>query len=154
MRRHHLVSTVTIRRPVDDVWAFMSDLFNAPRMRGMTLATRNVSPGPIGLGSVLDNRTAILGFETHHRFTLIEWDPPRAMVASLSGPFLRSGRIEAELTATPEGTRQVTTTDLELTATGILLWPLLGRLVRRSQTKSDRTEKALIEASSADTAAG
>jgi hypothetical protein len=132
----------------------MIDLFNAPRMRGMTLATRNVSPGPIGLGSVLDNRTVMLGFETHHRFTVIEWDPPRVMVASLSGPFLRSGRIGAELTATSEGTRQVTTTDIELTAAGILLWPLIGPLARRSQTKSDRTEKALLEASPPGTAAG
>ena len=150
MRRHHLESTVTIRRPVEDVWAFMIDLFNSPRVRGMTLASRKVSPGPLGLGSVLDNRTVILGFETHMRFTVIEWDPPHTVVASLSGPFLRSGRVTTELTATSEGTRRVTTIDVELTPAGILLSPLLDRLVRRDQARSDRKQKALLEASPSD----
>lgn len=154
MRRHHLESTVTIRRPVDDVWAFMIDLFNSPRVRGMTLATRKVSPGPFGLGTVVDNRTMILGFETHMRFTVIEWDPPHAVVASMSGPLLRSGRVATELRATSEGTRRVTRLDLELSPGGILLWPLLGRLLRRDQAGVDHKQKTLLEASSSDTPAG
>ncbi len=154
MRRQHIESTVTIRRPVEDVFAFISDLFNSPRVRGMTLASRKVSPGPLGLGSVLDNRTVILGFETHMRFTVIEWDPPHTVVASLSGPFLRSGRVTTELTATSEGTRKVTTIDVELTPAGILLSPLLGRLVRRDQARADRKQKALLEVSPSDTGAG
>jgi uncharacterized protein YndB with AHSA1/START domain len=147
VRRHHLESTVTIRRPVEDVWAFMIDLFNSPRVRGMTLGARKVSPGPIGLGTVVDNRTVLLGFETHMRFTVLEWDPPHAVVASMSGPFLRSGRVTTELTATSEGTRRVSRLDLELSPAGILLWPLLGRLLRRDQAGNDRRLKELLEAS-------
>ena len=154
MRRHHLESTVTIRRPVEDVWAFMIDLFNSPRVRGMTLGARKVTPGPIGLGTVVDNRTVILGFETHMKFTVIEWDPPHAVVASLSGPFLRSGSVTTQLTATSEGTRRDSSFDLDLSPGGILLWPLLGRLLRRDQAGVDRKQKALLEASSSDTPAG
>jgi hypothetical protein len=120
----------------------------------MTLATRKVSPGPIGLGSVADMRTVILGFETHLRFTVIEWDPPHVVVASLYGPLLRSARTRTELTSTSEGTRRVTRFDLELSAAGILLWPLLGRLLRRDQAGNDRRLKELLEASTSDTAAG
>jgi hypothetical protein len=154
VRRQHLESTVTIRRPVEDVWAFMIDLFNSPRVRGMTLGARKVSPGPFGLGTVVDNRTVILGFETHMRFTVIEWDPPHAVVASLSGPFLRSGSVTTQLTATSEGTRRASSFDLELSPGGILLWPLLGRLLRRDQAGVDRKQKALLEASPSDTAVG
>jgi hypothetical protein len=153
VRRQHLESQVTIRRPVEDVWAFMTDLFNAPRVRGMTLASRKVSPGPLGLGSVFDSRTVILGYETHMRFTVIEWDPPHAGVMSLSGPLLRSGRLRVELRATSEGTHQVTTVDGELSTAGILLWPLLGPLTRRNQARNDRKLKELLEASSSDTPA-
>jgi hypothetical protein len=153
VRRQHLESQVTIRRPVDDVFAFMIDLFNSPRVRGMTLGARKVSPGPFGLGTVVDNRTVILGFETHMRFTVIEWDPPHAVVASMSGPLLRSGSVTTQLTVTPEGTRRVSSFDLELSPGGILLWPLLGRLLRRDQAGADRRQKALLEGSS-DTAAG
>ena len=154
MRRHHLESTVTIRRPVEDVFAFMIDLFNSPRVRSITLGARKVSPGPIGLGTVVDNRTVILGFETHLRFTVIEWDPPHAVVASLSGPLLRSGSVTTELSATSEGTRRVSRFDLELSAGGILLWPLLGSLLRRDQAGNDRRLKELLEASPSDTTAG
>jgi hypothetical protein len=154
VRRHHLESQVTISRPVDDVWAFVIDLFNAPRMRGMTLATRKVSPGPLGVGSVADQRTVILGFETHHQYTVLEWDPPHAAVLSLSGPLLRSGRLRVELTATPDGTRQVTTIDGELSTAGVLLWPLLGPLFRRNLARNDRKLKELLEASPSDTPAG
>jgi hypothetical protein len=130
------------------------DLFNMPRMRGRTLASRKVSPGPLGVGSVLDNRTVMLGFETHFRFTVVEWDPPHGVVASLSGPLLRSGRMTIELTATSDGTHQVTTFDMEPSPGGILLWPLLGPLLRRSQARVDRTAKALLEANPSDMAAG
>ncbi len=154
MRSHHLESTVTIRRPVEDVWAFSIDLFNSPRVRAMSLAARFVSPGPPGLGSVADMRTVILGFETHLRFTVMEWDPPHAVVASMSGPLLRSGRVTTELTATSEGTRRVSRLDLELSPGGILLWPLLGRLLRRDQARNDRKLKELLEADSSDAVGG
>jgi hypothetical protein len=152
VRRHHLESTVTIRRPVEDVWAFMIDLFNSPRVRGITLSARKVSPGPFGLGTVVDNRTVILGFETHMRFTVIEWDPPHVVVASMSGPLLRSGRVTTELRATLEGTQRVSRFDLELSPGGILLWPLLGRLLKRDQARADQKQKALLEASPSDIA--
>ena len=154
MRRHQLESTVTIRRPIEDVWAFTIDPFNSPRIRGMTLGARKVSPGPIGLGAVVDNRTVILGFETHMRFTVIEWDPPHAVTASMAGPLLRSGRVTTELTATSEGTRRVSRLDLEVSAGGILLWPLLGPLLKRDQARADRQLKALLEASPSGTVVG
>jgi len=131
----------------------MIDLFNSPRVRSMTLGARKASSGPFGLGTVVDNRTVILGFETHLRFTVIEWDPPHGVVASMSGPLLRSGRVTTELMGTPEGTRRVSRFDLELSPGGILLWPLLGRLLKRDQAKADSRQKALLEASPSDTAA-
>jgi hypothetical protein len=154
VRRQQLESTVTIGRPVEDVWAFMIDLFNSPRVRGMTLGARKVSPGPFGLGSVVDNRTVLLGFETHIRFTVIEWDPPHGVVASMSGPLLRSGRVTTQLLGTSEGTRRVSRSDLELSPGGIVLWPLLGRLLKRDQARADRRQKALLEASPSDAAVG
>src|SRR5207247_2388870 len=94
-------------------------------------------PGPLGLGTVVDNRTVLLGFETHMRFTVIEWDPPHGVVASISGPLLRSGRVTTELLATSEGTRRVSRFDLEPSVVGILLWPLLGWLVTLDSSVAD-----------------
>lgn len=154
MRRLHLESTITIRRPPDDVFAFTIDMFNSPRVRSMTLASRVVTPGPLGIGSVAEQRVVILGFETHLRFTVMEWDPPHRVTASMSGPLLRSGRVRTEMTATSEGTRKVTTLDLELTNVGLLLRPLMGPMLRRDQARADRQQKELLEESLSDIVAG
>jgi hypothetical protein len=96
----------------------------------------------------------MLGFETHLRFTVIEWDPPHIIAASMSGPLLRSGRVRTEMTPTSEGTRKITTLDLELTNAGLLLWPLFGPLVKRDQARTDRKQKALLEESTSDNVTG
>jgi carbon monoxide dehydrogenase subunit G len=65
MRTHE---SIAINRPPDEVWAFLTDFFNSPRVRPGALVLRRTSPGPLGSGSVLQGRMTILGFET--RFTM------------------------------------------------------------------------------------
>jgi hypothetical protein len=44
--------TVVINRAVDEVWAYSTDLFNAPRMRRSNmLGLRQTSPGPLGVAA-------------------------------------------------------------------------------------------------------
>jgi hypothetical protein len=44
--------TAVINRAVDEVWAYSTDFFNAPRMRGSKmLGLRQTSPGPVGFGA-------------------------------------------------------------------------------------------------------
>jgi uncharacterized protein YndB with AHSA1/START domain len=44
-------NTVTIRRPVEDVFAFLADFENVPRWNKAILRTRKTSPGPVGVGT-------------------------------------------------------------------------------------------------------
>jgi hypothetical protein len=56
--------TVMIDRTPEEVWAFYTDWFNAPRIRGGDmLGLRQTSPGPMGIGSTLQGRRVLLGFE-------------------------------------------------------------------------------------------
>jgi hypothetical protein len=52
--RHEM--SVVIDRPIMDVWAFMAEVFNVPRLRGQTFAIRMTSAGPVGVGSTLQAR--------------------------------------------------------------------------------------------------
>lgn len=81
--------SIVIDRPIDVVWAFANDPFHRPRWSGGgNLGHRQTSPGPMGLGSVMQSRAAIpiLGYETRIDSVITELDPPHAMTVSVSGP--------------------------------------------------------------------
>ena len=142
MRIHE---SVVIDRPPDEVWAFLTELFNSPRVRPGALALRRTSPGPLGSGSVLQGRMMILGFETRFTMTVTEFDPPRSAVATLAA---RPGRgvIRTTLEPTPEGTRVDRTTDFEPNSALRLMSPVFGFLLRRQDRAASRNWKRLIEA--------
>jgi uncharacterized protein YndB with AHSA1/START domain len=43
-------NTVTIRRPVRDVFAFLADFENVPKWNYAIVETEKTSPGPVGSG--------------------------------------------------------------------------------------------------------
>lgn len=123
---------VVIARPVDQVWAYLTDWFNTPRMGGYAaLGLRQTSPGPTGVGSTLVGRNVILGFETRINHTITEWDPPRAMADRMEGRPFRSLTQGITLEAVDGGTRIVVTTAFELKPAMKLIWPIAGVFARR-----------------------
>jgi len=44
-------NTVTIRRPVRDVFAFLADFENIPKWNYAIVKTEKTSPGPVGVGT-------------------------------------------------------------------------------------------------------
>ena len=47
-----LENTIRINRPVDEVFAFLSDLENIPKWNYYVLEVRKLSNGPVGIGTV------------------------------------------------------------------------------------------------------
>ena len=72
---------IDIDRPVETVWEFSNDFFNAPRLGGQAIVFRHTSPGGPGLGATYEGRMMILGFETRVHGSFTEWEPLRAMTA-------------------------------------------------------------------------
>jgi len=124
-------TTVMVNRPIDEVWAFMTDPFNVPRFGSMTLGFRQTSPGPVGLGSTGQGRMVILGFETRISVTVTEMDPPHTFAFSMTGAGIRSGSLRQTLEATADGTKVVRVAELEprpaLNLLFWIIWPLMTR---------------------------
>jgi carbon monoxide dehydrogenase subunit G len=138
------LESVVINRPADEVWAFLTDFFNSPRARPGALALRRTSPGPLGIGSVIQGRQMILGFETRLTMTVTELDPPRRAVATLASRPVR-GAIRMTLEPIAEGTKVERTTDLEFHPALRLFSPILGFIYRRQDRAASRNWKRLIE---------
>lgn len=138
------VESIVINRPMEEVVAFAIDWFNAPR-DGSVLSFRQTSPGPPDVGTTLEGRMVILGFETRFKTRITESDLAQAVsFASVGGPF-RSLVLRVTLEPTAAGTRMVETRDMELRPALRLLGPLVVPFWRARTRTAQKNFKHLIE---------
>jgi ligand-binding SRPBCC domain-containing protein len=142
----HWENSVVIDRPPDALWAAFSDLFSAPRLPGTSMSLRQTSPGPMGLGTTIQARRVILGFETRLTQRITEWDPPHSLSATIEGRPFRSLLERFTLQPVPGGTKLTDSIDLELVPALKLLWPVIGPFQRRQRREQFRDLKAKLEA--------
>jgi uncharacterized protein YndB with AHSA1/START domain len=137
--------TVTIARPVEDVFAVLSDVGNAATWSSNTIEETLLTPGPLGKGS---RRRAVVksfaGRTTHNEAEMIEFEQNRRMVVRvLDAP--APVEIVIDFTPVDGGTR------LDWTGTfaprGILAptAPLMARYYRMAFAKDLRNLKALMD---------
>jgi hypothetical protein len=146
---------VLIDRPIDEVFAYITDFFNAPRVSGSGIVgLRQTSPGPLGVGSMAQGRRVVLGFETRNTFHVTEWNPPRTFAVTTEGRPFRSMDTRLTLEPVGNGTKLHELVNFELQLPLKLLWPVMGPVVRRRLHASFARTKAAIEATPPSRAPG
>jgi carbon monoxide dehydrogenase subunit G len=70
-------ASVTINRPLDEVWRFMIDFSNYPKLHPTFVEMKQTSSGPLGVGATFDAvhkkvvyQLRIREFDPNRRFTL------------------------------------------------------------------------------------
>jgi uncharacterized protein YndB with AHSA1/START domain len=112
-------NTVTIRRPIEDVFAFLADFENIPRWNYAIVETHKVSQGPVGVGTSYQQVRSVPS-RSEERFEVIAYNPPRQLeIRGQLGPF--PSRLSYVLDAIPEGTRVTNAVELELRGPSRLL---------------------------------
>ncbi len=139
-------SSVVVNRPVEEVWAFMTDPFNLPRFGSGMLGVRVTSPGSIGVGTTGHMRVVIFGLEARVSGAITEWDPPRAVAFSVKGAGFRSFSLRATLEATADGTKVVRVGEFEPQPALKLFWWIALPFLRRSAHAHNQNFKRLLEA--------
>jgi uncharacterized protein YndB with AHSA1/START domain len=139
--------SVVVNRPIEEVWAYVTDPFSLPRWGGRRLSVRATPPGPLGVGSMLHQRWVVFGLETQLSGVVTEWDPPRVVTVSLMDEGIaRSGFARTTLEATSAGTKVVRTGALELRGIWKLLSPIVRPYIRRMMEDQNQNLKRLLEA--------
>jgi uncharacterized membrane protein len=83
---------VRIRRPVEDVWAYVIDVANTPIWNPMFEHQEVVGGGPLALGSRFRSVARVLGRRIESEAELTRWDPPHASsIRTTSGPIEATG---------------------------------------------------------------
>ena len=137
-------NSVTIQRPVEDVFAFLADFENVPRWNHAIESTTKTSPGPVGVGSTFrqirsEPRRSEEGIE------VTAFEPTgRLAIEGEIGPFLaRVGyRIE------PVGGATLLTNLVELEPTSAasrLLAPLAGSRIKAAVAANLEELKRILE---------
>ena len=137
--------SVTIKRPVEDVFAVVSNPENAPKWQSGTLEAKQTSPGPIGVGTTTRSVSTVLGRRIEFEFEVTEFEPNRKQAGrSKSGPF----PVQASTTFEPieGGTRVNQTVEAEPGGFFKLAEPLLVTMTKRQFQSNLDNLKDLMEA--------
>jgi uncharacterized protein YndB with AHSA1/START domain len=138
--------TVVVDRPVEEVWRLLTDMEAYTEAFGQPLGERYrvTSPGPLGLGSIVEANVyrvtspepsglgAIADANLWEVGQTTEFEPNRVITITMPAPgrvvrhpAMHSGTISHRLEAIPEGTRFITSVDLEPKAEVIRNLPAL-----------------------------
>jgi hypothetical protein len=136
--------TVEIRRPPEEVFAFVTDPSGYPRWQPSLLSVEPDTPGPLQLGSEATEVRRFLGRELETTWTCVEHRPcTRTAIECADGPVPFRGTFELE--ASRAGTRFTWIVELSGPAAR-LAGPLAGRATRRELAANAGHLKRLLEA--------
>jgi hypothetical protein len=137
-------NTVTIRRAVADVFAFLADFENIPSWNYAIVETKKTSPGPVGVGTTYRQLRSVPS-RSEEGFQVTAFEPSsRLEVHGDIGPF--TATVSYLLAPTDHGTRLTNVVDLE-SASGVLrlVAPLAASRVKTAVAANLDTLKQLLE---------
>jgi uncharacterized protein YndB with AHSA1/START domain len=136
-----------IRRPVEEVFAFITDARNAPQWQTKSGLQRiqQMPESPVGVGTRITEVWKFMGMESEATSEVTEYEPNKkyARVVIGSGSPIKQGTTTFE--SVPEGTR--VTFDVTISAGGLfaIAEPLLAANMKKSFEMNIAEAKALLE---------
>ena len=136
--------TITIDRPIDEVFAYLSDVERHPEWVSSVLATRKTSDGPMGLGATFTEEGKTLGRHLEGTWEITAYEPPHTIQQRM-----KLGPAQVIITATMEAANGGTkVTIVQEGETGGLLKladPLVARSLKKQLAADVETLRTLVE---------
>lgn len=135
---------VTIRRPVEDVFAFLAAFENVPTWNHAIESTTKTSAGPVGVGSTYRQIRSEPG-RSEEGFEVTVFEPvSRVAIDGKIGPF--HARLTYLIEPMEGATRLINTVDLEpSSAASKLLAPFAGSRIKTAVAENLDALKRILE---------
>ena len=136
---------LVINRPVEEVFAFVSNSENLPRWRSTSLEMKKTSDGSLGVGSTFKGRFIFLGRQFDGNVVVTAHEQNRVYVSKMAeGPF----PLETGYTLEPveNGTRVTFVAEGEPGGFFKLAEPLVVSMAKRAYTTDLQNLKEMLEA--------
>jgi len=140
-----ITQSVTVNRPVEEVWDFIGSFENTTRWSRGVLEARQTSDGPLGVGSRLQTVVKAFGRRRTADYLVTEYEPNHAFAFEVSsGPMTSRARYSVEPAGA--GTRLTASGEAEVTGLYRLLAPVLVRILERHSQDDLTNVKRILEA--------
>jgi uncharacterized protein YndB with AHSA1/START domain len=143
-----ITERVTISRPTEDVWPAIADLGAHPHWRPAVVELRQLSDGPLAVGSQVREVLRWAGRELELADEVTALEPERLL--GMHGEW-SAASFDLELRLTPSDGGTSVTFDWSLAPRSLLMriaTPFLGRPMRRSTVEELEGLKAYVEGGS------
>ena len=137
--------SIVINRPVEEVFAFYTDLSNSTQWETGVLEVRQTNEGPSGVGTTWKGVRQNLGRRFEQIVEVTEWEPNRkASYESTSKPFPMQASFSFE---SIEGTTRITVVaNVQFSGLFKLVKPIVIRMVNKQIEANFQNLKKLLEA--------
>jgi uncharacterized membrane protein len=126
----HIEESIIINRPIEEVFAYVSDFRNTAQWQSGVVDVRVTPEGPMGVGTQATVVRAFLGRRLEMTVEMIEYEPPtKQAFKAISGPPTTNWR---RFEPTAEGTKLSQVIDFHAGGFFALAEPLVARSIRRA----------------------
>jgi uncharacterized protein YndB with AHSA1/START domain len=146
---HGFSATTTINRPIEHVFAFLSDGTNDTKFSPRVQEIKKTTDGPIGVGTVYSSTVKDAGMKSSREFKLTEFDQPtkiRWTEISKNSITVPDGGYDLE-PAGDEATKMKIFNNFEGHGFGKVILPLATRAAKKDADAFAGRIKAAVEAS-------
>jgi carbon monoxide dehydrogenase subunit G len=139
--------SVEIRRPVETVFEFLSDLGNAPKWQRGVIESRRTSEGPMRVGTQFRETVRTMGMRFEALCEVTAFDPPRKFSMTADGRLIHyEGDFHFEPIAGGEATRLSVSASIKMKGLWRVLEWMAGREIRKESLAELEGIKNALEA--------
>ncbi len=140
-----LEQSVVINRPIEEVFAFVTDMEKSSQWMSELVEAKQTSEGPVGVGTTYMAVATPLGRRAESTQDVVEYEPnSKFAIKSTSGPV--ASRDEYTFEAVAGGTKVTRVATAEMGGFFRLAEPLVARMMRRQFKTNFANLKDLLEA--------
>ena len=140
-----LMTSVVINRPIEEVFAFMTDFENMSQWMSELVEAKQTSEGPVGVGTTASAVATPLGRRAESTQEVAEYEPNSTFAwKSTSGPVASEDSYRFE--SVEGGTKVTRVVEAEMAGFFRLAEPLVVRMMRRQFEANFANLKDLLEA--------
>jgi len=137
--------SIIINRPLDEVWNYLSNVENMPKWDRGVLEAKQTSEGLPGVGSTVQTRRQLLGWQRIGKLRISEYVPNK--IISLQGSLgSMTAQIRYAFEPVEGGTRMTGTSEVELGGLWKLITPILTPMLERDGREDLANVKRIMEA--------
>lgn len=136
---------IVVQRPIEEVWASLTDERNLPRWSPAWLGARLTSTGPLGRGTTFQGRMMLGVLPLQWTGVVTEWDPPHVFSFTVKVLGAQS-TVRLTLMRSSEGTVVTRVGEREARAAQRLASRVFGRWLRHHHASRDEAFRRFVEA--------